>query len=124
MTRSSRLDRLIEERTEASGAPGLALAVVADGRMETDSVVIVAGPATVSHPSEVRGGVQRPRSPVSAPPSTDRPEQPERGLSRRGFLRRAGLAGGTVLVLSAGGVTYPHRVIPNGITFAIVAMCA
>jgi hypothetical protein len=32
--------------------------------------------------------------------------QPDRGHSRRAFLRRAGLAGGTALVVSAGGLTY------------------
>src|ERR1700737_3776484 len=33
-------------------------------------------------------------------------EQPDRGHSRRAFLRRAGLAGGAALVDSAGGLTY------------------
>jgi hypothetical protein len=38
--------------------------------------------------------------------AADAPGQPVRGLSRRAFLRRAGLAGGTALVVSAGGLSY------------------
>jgi len=45
--------------------------------------------------------------PQAAAPShsaTNAPDQP--GLSRRAFLRRAGLAGGTAVVVSAGGLSY------------------
>ena len=46
-------------------------------------------------------------APLRAPvPSPAHAERPDRGLSRRAFVRRAGLAGGTVVVLSAGGASY------------------
>jgi hypothetical protein len=47
-----------------------------------------------------------PQSPVPTRPSLDGPEQSVRGHSRRSFLRGAGLAGGTALVVSAGGLSY------------------
>ena len=46
------------------------------------------------------------RSPARPGNSAGPPDRPAGGLSRRSFLRRAGLAGGTALVLSAGGLTY------------------
>jgi hypothetical protein len=47
-----------------------------------------------------------PRSAAPSLSATDAPDQPGRGLSRRSFLRRAGLAGGTAVVVSAGGLSY------------------
>jgi len=46
----------------------------------------------------------RPDAAVEAP--TEEPDQPASGVSRRSFLRRAGLVGGTALVVSAGGLAY------------------
>ncbi|MCW3046488.1 MAG: hypothetical protein JWO74_772 [Solirubrobacterales bacterium] len=47
-------------------------------------------------------------SETAQPPAAPRDDRAEarRGLSRRSFLRRAGLAGGTALVVAAGGVSY------------------
>ena len=47
--------------------------------------------------------------PAPAPPASGRPPSapdPPTGQTRRAFLRRAGLAGGTAVVLSAGGLSY------------------
>ena len=40
------------------------------------------------------------------PTTEEKADEPGRGLSRRSFLRRAGLAGGTAVVVCAGGLSY------------------
>lgn len=59
-----------------------------------------------SPPEELPVSAQPPENPPNSPLSDDGPSSQGKGHTRRSFLRRAGLAGGTVVVLSAGGLSY------------------